>query len=254
MRRTGAGRSAASWGTVGLCIVLLTSACAAGRAGQASSVDEAPADTLVTDMADQPLFEVLEPGVYLVDPDGDPGTGPQVHLTIVGEGWNAWVGTGKPEQGDGTSDRLVGLTIAEVADVVADPCHRHTWEDPGPTVDDLVEALASLPGFEVLEAPLDATLTDYAGKRLTLQVPDLAYEPGRGFTDCARGYFYGWRAPTGRDRILTRYYQGPGQILDVWVLDVEGSRLLVEANRFPDSPADDVAELQAILDSLEIRP
>jgi hypothetical protein len=236
-----------------LSITLLLAACDAQPAGQIP-VDEAPPATVATDMADQTPFEEVDPGIFLVDPDGDPGTGPQVHFTIAGEGWRAWVGTYKLEQGGGTDDRTVGLTIAEVADVVADPCHRHTWEDPGPTVDDLAEALAALPGFEVLTAPSEANLAGYAGQRLALRVPDLEYEPGRGFTTCNGGYFYGWRAPTGRDRSPTRYYQGPGQELELWVLEVDGSRLLIEANRFPDSPADDVAELQAILDSLDIRP
>jgi hypothetical protein len=246
MGRRGRRGSAATWRAVGLSIALLVAACGGGETtgGETLAGAEAP------DMADRPPFEEVEPGVYLVDPDGDLESGPQVRFTIAGEGWRAWVGTYKEE----TEGRTVGVTIAEVADVVADPCHRHTWKDPGPTVDDLAEALAALPGFEVLAAPREASLAGHAGKRLTLRVPDLAYEPDRGFTACNGGYFYGWRAPTGRDRSPTRYYQGPGQTLELWVLDVDGSRLLIEANRFPDSPAGDVAELQAILDSLDIRP
>jgi hypothetical protein len=248
MRGSQAGGSAPSWRAVGLVLTLLA-ACGADGGGELPA-GEAPAATAATDMADQPPFEEVDPGVYLVDPDGDPGTGPQVRFTITGAGWRAWVGTYKEE----TEGRTVGLTVAEVADVVADPCHRHTWEDPGPSVDDLAEALATLPGFEVMAGPSDATLAGYAGQRLALRVPDLAYEPGRGFTACNSGYFYGGRAPTDRDRSPTRYYQGPGQELDVWVLDVDGSRLLIEVNRFPASPADDVADLQAIVDSLEIQP
>jgi hypothetical protein len=244
---------AAWWSGIGLAITLLLGACGADLGGQIP-VGEAPPATVATDMADRSPFAAVDPGVYLVDPDGDPETGPQVHFTIAGEGWRAWVGTYKVEQGDESAGRVVGLTIAEVAEVVADPCHRHTWEDPGPTVVDLAEALAALPGFEVLEAPSETTLAGYAGQRFALQVADLEYEPGRGFTACNGGYFYAWRAPTGRDRSPTRYYQGPGQQLEMWVLDVDGSRLLIETNRFPDSPADDVAELEAILDSLEITP
>jgi hypothetical protein len=51
-------------------------------------------------------------------------------------------------------------------------------------------------------------------------------------------------------RTLERFHQGPGQILEFWVLDVDGTRILIEANRFPDSPPEHVAELQAILDSI----
>jgi hypothetical protein len=250
MRRPEAGGRAASWRAVVLSLALLLAACAGGGGGEATDDRAVPAGVKATDMADRPPFEEVDPGVYLVDPDGDPQTGPQVRFTIAGEGWRSWVGTYK----EATEGRAVGVTIAEVAEVVADPCHRHTWEDPGPTDADLAEALAALPGFEVLAAPREVELAGYAGKRLTLRVPDLAYEPGRGFTTCNGGYFYGWRAPTGRDRSPTRYYQGPGQELELWVLDVHGSRLLIEANRFPDSPAGDVAELQAILGSLEVRP
>jgi hypothetical protein len=48
-------------------------------------------------------------------------------------------------------------------------------------------------------------------------------------------------------RTLERFHQGPGQILEFWVLDVDGTRILIEATRFPDSPPEHVAELQAIL-------
>jgi hypothetical protein len=240
---------AASWQAVGPSILLLVAACAVDG-GEATEDGAVPAVVQATDMADRSPFEEVDPGVYLVDPDGDPDTGPQVRFTIAGAGWHAWAGTYKEE----TEGRPIGVTIAEVAEVVADPCHRHTWDDPGPTVDDLAEALAALPGFEVLAAPREITLAGYAGEHLALRVPDLAYEPGLGFTACNGGSLYGWRAPTGRDRSPTRYYQGPGQELDLWVLDVDGSRLLIEATRFPDSPASDVAELHAILDSLEIRP
>jgi hypothetical protein len=235
---------------MGMSITLLLAACSEDGGGEITDDGAVPAEVEATDMADQPPFEEVEPGVYLVDPDGDPQTGPQVRFTIAGEGWRAWVGTYK----EGTEGQTVGVTIAEVAEVVADPCRRHTWEDPGPTVDDLTEALAALPGFEVLAAPREDELAGFAGKRLALRVPDLAYESGRGFTACNGGYLYGWRAPTGRDRSPTRYYQGPGQELDLWVLDVDGSRLLIETTRFPDSPAGDVAELQGILGSLEVRP
>ena len=43
-------------------------------------------------------------------------------------------------------------------------------------------------------------------------------------------------------------------IEESWILDVEGTRLLIETNWSPASPAEDVAEMRAILDSIRIEP
>jgi hypothetical protein len=47
-------------------------------------------------------------------------------------------------------------------------------------------------------------------------------------------------------------YTGPGYREDFWILDVEGTRLVIAAERSPGSPPRDVAEQQAILDSIRI--
>jgi hypothetical protein len=49
-------------------------------------------------------------------------------------------------------------------------------------------------------------------------------------------------------------YTGPGYREDFWILDVDGTRLVVASERSPGSPRKDVAELSAILDSIRIEP
>lgn len=51
-----------------------------------------------------------------------------------------------------------------------------------------------------------------------------------------------------------RYYQAAGQVVEYWFLDVDGTVVLVEANTLPESPEEDVAELQAVLDTLVVTP
>jgi hypothetical protein len=209
----------------------------------------------VVSITDQQLFEVVDPGTYSIDHDGLADTPLRVLFTIEAEGWRGWVGTYKDEEGEDAESRVVGLTIGAASEVVADPCHEHRWVDPGPTVDDLATALASLPGFELTAPVSDVSAYGYEGKHLELQVPDLEHNGNDpGFVDCTEGYFYGWRAFTAHQRTLHRYYQGPHEIVEFWILDVEGSRLLIETNRFPNSPANDVVELSAILDSIRIEP
>jgi hypothetical protein len=50
-------------------------------------------------------------------------------------------------------------------------------------------------------------------------------------------------------------YNGePGRIEEFWILDVDSTRLMIEANWSPASPREDVAEMRAILDSIQIEP
>ena len=47
------------------------------------------------------------------------------------------------------------------------------------------------------------------------------------------------------------YAQGPDNQWHVWIIDVEGTRVVVLAEDFAGTPADDRAELMAIVDSIE---
>lgn len=105
------------------------------------------------------------------------------------------------------------------------------------------------------EPPSDAEVFGYEGKHLIVQVPaDIEFDPARGFVGCNESSFFGWRAgEIGRpEGVLTRYYQAPGQRLEFWVLDVEGTVLLIERSSYEDSPPEHVAELDSLIDTLRI--
>lgn len=106
----------------------------------------------------------------------------------------------------------------------------------GPTVDDLVTALVDHPSLDVT-APVDVTLAGYSGRYLDLQVPE-------DISECFRF----------RPMDAHIYAQGPGQRWHMWVLDVDGVRVLVETNDFAGTPAQSLTDAQAIIESLEIDP
>ena len=106
----------------------------------------------------------------------------------------------------------------------------------GPTVDDLVTALVDHPSLDVT-SPVDVTLAGYPGKYLDLQVPG-------DISTCT----------TYRPLDAHHYAQGPGQRWHMWVLDVDGVRVLVETNDFARTSAARLAEEQAIIRSLKIAP
>ena len=45
-----------------------------------------------------------------------------------------------------------------------------------------------------------------------------------------------------------------GRTEELWILDVDGVRLVIAANWSPASPRQDVAEMRAILHSIQIEP
>jgi hypothetical protein len=152
-----------------------------------------------------------------------------------GEGLGVWIdGNGPPDGAD--------LSFYRGAALFSDPCLTEQEADAegdvpvGPTVDDLVTALVDHPSLDVA-SPVDVTLAGYSGKYVDLQVPD-------DISACA----------TYRPMDVHIYAQGPGQRWHMWILDVGGVRVLVETNDFAGTSSQRLAELQAMIDSLEITP
>jgi hypothetical protein len=109
--------------------------------------------------------------------------------------------------------------------------------EPGPTVDDLAAAFQDVTAYEA-STPVDVELAGYSGKRVDLRLP-VEY-------DCALDSFRPWEGSI--------YSQGPGDRWHLSILDVEGVRVVVLARDFAATPAEEQAELQAIVDSLRITP
>jgi hypothetical protein len=202
---------------------------------------------------DVPNFAPLEPGTYYIDPDKDQATPLQVLYTVP-EGWSQWIGAFKGEEG---AHRGVGVSITTVTNLVVDGCTDHAAADPpvGPTVDELAAALIDLAPFRVQEAIGEVTLAGYPGKHLALILPDVPREV-RGddsyYTGCTNGEIWSWNAPNLSDAFYG--YQAPGQVEEIWILDVHGSRLVITGTWFAESPPGDIAEMRALLESIQIEP
>lgn len=197
----------------------------------------------------------IKPGLYFHDPDLDPSTPMRVVYEISADGWSQWIGGAKFSDAG-----HVGVSITTVVNLVADGC-RSSWSDPpiGPTVDDLAEGLAQLAPFQVTSPPTDVTAYGYSGKHLAWTVPDLPVSGEGGaqrFTGCVDGQLKSWVAPfdTASPGDAFYGYTGPGYREAFWILDVEGTRLMITAVESPGSPPTDLAERDAILESIRIEP
>jgi hypothetical protein len=151
-------------------------------------------------------------------PDGWSG----VETQLAGPNWSAPGGA--------------GLIFQRGGWLFSDPCIDAVVPDipVGPSVDDFVTALVDHPQLDVTE-PVDVTLAGYQGKYVELQAPsDTASCP----------YFWAYRPGI--------YQQGPDQLWQLWVLDVDGLRVVVRADSYPGTPPQIREELQDIVDSLRI--
>jgi hypothetical protein len=160
----------------------------------------------------------------------------------VPDGWNAfgpWVmfESNQPPTGAGTA-------FIRGAWLLSDPCKFDTpWIPVGPTVADFVNAVANHPLLDTT-TPVDVTLAGYSGKYFDLQVPadisNCEVEPGTSEPPIYRPWEPGV------------YAQGPGQRWHMWVLDVDGVRVVVQSFDYAGTSAAHRAELQAIVNSIRI--
>jgi len=180
-------------------------------------------------------------------------------LTVAGDVWDVgmtvsiaatdWLSGGDDgdgilvKRGNANAPDGAGLIVfTGELEVYGDPCRWSTTRpDPmtGPTVDDLIAALAVQAGRNATE-PVDVMVDGYLGRSIQLSVPADA-----NFAECDIGQFRSW-GPTGADR----YHQDPGQIDRVWVVDVDGTRAVIDAGWYEETSAADRAELEALLGSL----
>ena len=126
-------------------------------------------------------------------------------------------------------------------EVYGDPCQwvATTPDTPATTPDEIATALAAQASRDASE-PVDVTIGGFAGKSITLHVPEDA-----SFDPCDEGNF----ASYGILGEASRYHQGPGQIDELWIVDVEGSIVILDAAYRPNTPAELIEELRAIAES-----
>jgi hypothetical protein len=126
------------------------------------------------------------------------------------------------------------LLFVRGASLYEDPCENEgTPNIPvGPTVADFADAVATHPRLEVTE-PVDVTLAGFSGTYLELQVPE-------DLTAC--DIYRPWEP--------WYYAQAPGERWRLWILDVDGVRVVLQGIDHPGTSAQHRSELEAIVDSI----
>jgi hypothetical protein len=205
---------------------------AAADTPASSTADEATAVPL----ADQ-LAGPLDPGRYVVGVASDGPDAPVRPVLSVPEGYEA-IGGGV---GVGADDLERYLWVWDVSSVFTHPCDASA-EPVGPSVADLAEALVAQQLRDGTE-PVPVTVGGHDGLYVELAVPD---EVDAG--DCPGGVFNLW---PGR---LQHVQEILGQVDMVWIVDVDGQRLVFDAAYDPEASPENVAELEEMVTTATFVP
>jgi hypothetical protein len=131
-----------------------------------------------------------------------------------------------------------------VGNIYAEGC-QWVLADPsiGPTVEDLVSAFANLPGLAPTAA-VDITVDGYDGKQIEFNVPNFNAD------ECKDSTFALWQE-VGDKYWFTDSAKNTTHI-QLWILDVGGTRLVVAAYSYVSTSPQDRAALDEILASIQI--
>ena len=195
----------------------------------------APTVTAPPTLPPQALFGAagtqLAPGTYFLDEvEGEPT--PRILVTI-GDGWGTYGDWGL------TKDEGRTITFTFLDRVFLDACHPGDGNHPGPlnSLAGLATALSEQGGWIDVTTPSDISIDGYAGKAFQRTVPaDLAA--------CLET-----RLNSGEQSVYS-----PGETVTSWVLDLNGTFIVVEARVNAAAPPEAGAELAAVLESIRIAP
>ena len=183
--------------------------------------------------AEQPVGNEVAPGSYVIT-DVVP-----LRITVtVPAGWDR-VRVPGLVWGEGAN-----LGFWNIDNLYEDPCQTDLGlRDPavGPTVDDLATAFGTVPGLDAT-SPTDVTVDGFSGKQTELTAQ-------ASWTLCFGGEAALWPINGGPD---AKPPPGPDDVERVWILDVNGDRLVISSIVTPDATDDVQAELEAIFASIQI--
>jgi hypothetical protein len=240
-----------------ICILALAVAACGGPAATVQQSMAAAPSPIAEPSAQSlgPADRPLQAGTYHVDLNALAAGAAKFpsFLIAVPEGWSTiggWV-VNRPNARDAIPP--VAVQFWDVDEVYGNPCHwQRTRFQPGPTVNDLVEAIADIPMRNATK-PSSVTVSGARGQYIEWSVPsDLEVVGDSQFTRCdatpeGNHDFVSW---TGKGWATDRYHQDAGQVDQLWILDVNGSRLVIDAFHMPYATAAERAEMRAVVESI----
>lgn len=196
-----------------------------------------------TPVAFSDLGGAIPPGPVILD-----GLFPLAIEFDVPTGWSGNAADELADEVDFNRDRgdvtPAWVSFSIVDNVFPDPCHQVAMDPPvGPTVDDLVTALTSMEGTEV-GAVRDVEVDGHPGKQFDFATTVTPEDAG-----CDNAPWLSlWTGAAGTVAVVP----GPTN-MRFTIVDVDGTRLVMSTQWWNDTQSVDVAEANAIADSIRFK-
>ena len=226
---------------------LLSTSSGTGTLPPAPALTPAPTPTPTPSPTASPtLSAYVDPAPGALSPGTYTWTSPGVSFTLPA-GWAIDKDAFVTKHVGGAGEVMFGDW--QITDVYPDVCHwvNANLVHAGTSTAQLVSVLSSQKGWTGPSAS-NVTVAGLPGKRLERTVPahlDVA--------TCTDGIVRAW--PDPGPNLDGGYCCFPaGSINDLWIVDADGKRIVFIARHQPGSSAADLAELQAIVDSVTIAP
>jgi hypothetical protein len=147
------------------------------------------------------------------------------------------------DKGLGTVPAGAGFIVwGDDADgIFSDPCAQEEAPPVGPSALELATAIGSVPGVELVSGPSEITIDGRSGVEVEVRIPDTL--------PCKPNSFYLWYDTTipGNARYATDY----GMTIHVWILEVDGHRVQLDAETYAGAKRAIRNEVGAIANSIE---
>lgn len=164
-----------------------------------------------------------------------------------------WVSSGVevgPDAGHLTKNGATGpngiwLLSWTIDGVYADPCGHVAAPPAGPSSADLASAVAAIPGVTLVAGPKDVTVGGHPAKHVVISIPE--------DIGCAPDRFYLWYDDVrcGDSEPCFRWATALGETNRIWIIDVAGKRVWIEAESYKGASADIETEIQGMIDSIQ---
>jgi hypothetical protein len=225
------------------------SSASSSAATAAASLEPSPSAT------SQSVTDKLNGGSYLFGPFGD-----KASVTLVATGPDGWVGypdwaMDGPEPVRADAPKGIGISFLTADGVYTDPCHWD-WNDTGhpdvadvkvgPSVDELVAALRANTYYTSTVAK-PVTIDGYSGQELELHMPGGSYDRcDKDDPNDPGGHVFPFSGGPGL------YTQGPANRWQLYILDVNGTRLISVILSYAKTPQADLDLADKIIQTMNI--
>jgi hypothetical protein len=139
----------------------------------------------------------------------------------------------------------VWMLFWSIDGVYSDPCGGVAAPPVSPSSADLASAVATLPGIELVSGRTDVTVGGRAAKHIEITIPDSI--------PCSPEQFLLWYddVTCASSAPCARFATATGETNQVWIVEVDGTHVWIEAETYAGAPPEIEQTVQAIIDSIQ---